>query len=375
MRIGILKETTFEEKRVSLTPDGVFTLIEQGHQVFVEKDAGLQSRCTDLDYQKIGAKIVYNADEVYGRSEFLIKVAPFSEEESKKLQDEQIVMSFLQLAVKRKYLLEQFLNKKITAIAYELIEDSQGNFPILTSMSEIAGQMAVQIAARYLENHNEGVARGVLMGGTSGVAPASVVILGAGTVGKNATSAALGLGAQVIVLDKDVNRLREIQKIFGKRVTAVVMNPSTIRRGVKYADVLIGAILLKGNRVNHVVSEDMVKLMKPGSVIIDVSIDQGGCVETSRPTTISNPTFIFNNVIHYCVPNIPALVPRTSSYGLKNSSLDYIIDIANSGIDEAIQNNPDLTKGVCTLAGNCTNDYLAEIFNVELKRIHYFSKN
>lgn len=373
MRIGILKETQFEEKRVALTPAGVKSLVDHGHQVFIEKDAGLQSRFTNEEYEKVGAKIVYSAEEAINRAELVLKVAPFTEEEAQKLNYEQIVFSFLQL-FKSKRILELFLEKKITAIGFELVEDDDGNLPILSTMSEIAGQMAIQIAARYLEKTFD-ISRGMLLGGIAGVAPAVVVILGAGTVGTNAARAALGLGAQVIIFDKDVNKLKRIENTIGKSITTVVLNPYTIERAVKFADVLIGAVLIKGEKTPHIVTEEMVKTMKPGSVIIDVSIDQGGCVATSRPTMISNPVFVAHNVIHYCVPNIPALVSRTASYGLNNVIIDYVMKIAELGLENALKFNYGLQKGVCTFNGQCTNETLAELFDLEYKKVVLFSKN
>ncbi|MCX8010080.1 MAG: alanine dehydrogenase, partial [Ignavibacteria bacterium] len=368
MRIGILKETHFEEKRVALTPSGVHTLVDQGHQVFLEKDAGLLSHFTNEEYEKVGAKILYSPDEILLRSELIVKVLPLTEDEASKLHEEQIVISFLQLVMGRKNLLNTFLEKKITSIALELIEDKHGHLPVLNVMSEIAGQLAIQIGARLLENTSE-VNRGVLLGGISGVAPAAVVILGAGTVGTNAARAALGLGAQVIVLDNDLEKLQKINDRFGRRLTTVVLSPSTIERGVKFADILIGAVLIKGEKAPHIISEELVKTMKHGAVIIDVSIDQGGCIETSRPTTLSNPTFVLHNVIHYCVPNMPALVSRTASYGLNNAMINYILEIANLGLEHALLSDPGLARGVCSDAGYCTNQSLAELFNVEFKRI------
>lgn len=373
MRIGILKETHFEEKRIALTPAGVKLLVDHGHQVFVEKDAGLQSRFTNEEFEDVGAKIVYSADEAINRSELILKVAPFTEEEALKLNPEQIVFSFLHLFMRRK-ILEIFLEKKVTSIGFELVEDASGNLPILSVMSEIAGQMSIQIAARYLEK-NFDISRGMLLGGIPGVAPAAIVILGAGTVGTNAARTAIGVGAQVIVLDKDLNKLKKLEDTLGKSVTTVVLNPYTIERAVKFADVLIGAVLIKGEKTPHIVTEAMVKSMKPGSVIIDVSIDQGGCVETSRPTTISNPVYIQHNVIHYCVPNIPALVSRTASYGLNNAIIEYVLEIAESGIEEALKSNEGLSRGVCTFAGNCTNEALSELFDLEFKKLFFFSNN
>lgn len=374
MRIGIPKETLYEEKRVALTPAGVDALVRAGHTVYIERGAGLESHFSDEDYIKTGANVVYTADEVFGRAEMIVKVAPLTFEEAQMLQENQILFSFLHLAVGKKNIIELLLSKKITAIGYELIEDEDDRLPILHSMSEIAGQLSIQVAERQLESFSPG-SRGILLGGITGVAPAAVVILGAGVVGITAARAALGRGAQVIVLDKDLNRLRQIDTQFRKKVTTVMANPYTISRGVKFADVLIGAVLIKGVKTPHLVSEEMVKQMKKGAVIVDVSIDQGGCIETSRITTLSDPVYQLHNVIHYCVPNMPAIVARTASYGLNNATIDYILDIAENGLSNALIGDPGLSKGVCTHNNYCCNEALANTFNIEYRRLHVFSTN
>jgi alanine dehydrogenase len=302
-----------------------------------------------------------------------VKVAPLSEQEAEMLQDNQILFSFLHLAVGKRKVLETLLRKKITAIGYELIEQDS-RLPVLHSMSEIAGQLAIQNAERQLETFSKG-GRGILLGGITGVAPAAVVILGAGVVGVTAAAAALGRGAQVIVLDKDLNRLRQIDVNFRKRITTVVANPYTISRGVKFADVFIGAVLIKGEKAPHLVTEEMVKQMKKGAVIVDVSIDQGGCVETSHITTLSDPVYIMHDVIHYCVPNMPALVSRTASYGLNNASLEFIMNIAENGLTNALLSDSGLAKGVCTYNGYCSNESIAKNFNIEFRKLHLFSTN
>lgn len=374
MRIGIPKETLYEEKRVALTPAGVDALVRAGHTVYIETNAGLESHFSDDDYIKIGANIVYNADEVFGRSEMIVKVAPLTFEEAQLLQQNQILFSFLHLAVGKKNIIELLLQKRVTAIGYELIEDDDDRLPILHSMSEIAGQLSIQVAERQLESFSPG-SRGILLGGITGVAPAAVVILGAGVVGVTAARAALGRGAQVIVLDKDLNRLRQIDTQFRKKVTTVMANPYTISRGVKFADVLIGAVLIKGLKAPHLVSEEMVKQMKKGAVIVDVSIDQGGCIETSRITTLSDPVYQLHNIIHYCVPNMPAIVARTASYGLNNATIDYLMDIAENGLSNALIGDTGLAKGVCIHNGYCCNEPLASTFNIEYRRLHIFSTN
>ncbi len=374
MRIGIPRESLYEEKRVSLTPAGVDALVRAGHTVYIETEAGFESHFSDEEYAKIGANIVYSAEEVFGRAEMIVKVAPLTFEEAKMLQENQIIFSFLHLAVAKKNIIEILLNKNVTAIGYELIEDEEGKLPVLHTMSEIAGQLAIQVAERQLESFSSG-SRGILLGGITGVAPAAVVILGAGVAGISAARAALGRGAQVIVLDKDLNRLRQIDTQFRKKVTTVMANSYTISRGVKFADVLIGAVLIKGVKAPHLVSEEMVKQMKKGAVIVDVSIDQGGCVETSRITTLSDPVYQLHNIIHYCVPNMPAVVARTASYGLNNATIDYIMDIADNGLSNALIGDLGLAKGVCTHNNYCCNEPLANTFNIEYRRLHVFSTN
>lgn len=373
MRFSIPKETLYEEKRVALAPAGVDALVRAGHTVYIQSGAGEGSHFSDEEYRKTGAQIVYSAEEAFTRAEVIVKVAPLSEEESEMLQENQTLFSFLHLAVGKKKIIENLIKKKITAIGYELIEDEE-RLPVLHSMSEIAGQLAIQVAERQLESFSRG-GRGILLGGITGVAPAAVVIIGAGVVGVTAARAALGRGAQVIVIDKDLERLRQIDINFRKKVTTVMANPYTISRGVKFADVLIGAVLIKGEKAPHIVTEEMVKTMKKGAVIVDVSIDQGGCVETSHITTLSDPVYMLHDVIHYCVPNMPAIVSRTASYGLNNASLSYIQEIAENGLSNALLGDFGLQKGVCTYNGYCCNESIANTFNVEYRRLHVFSTN
>ncbi len=373
MRIGIPKETLLEEKRIALAPAGVDTLTKAGHTVFIETNAGIESHFTDEDYEKVGAKIVYSAEEIYQRAELVAKISPLTDREADMLQSEQILFSFLHLAVGRKNIINTLIEKKITAVSYELIEKNE-NLPVLQSMSEIAGQLAIQVGEKYLSSDISG-SRGILMGGIVGVAPAAVVILGAGIVGLNAARSALGRGAQVIVLDKDLRRLQRIENLLSQQVTTVVANPYTIARGAKFADLFVGAVQVKGEKSPNLVSEEIVKTMKKGAVIVDVAIDQGGCVETSRPTSISTPIFIKHDVIHYCVPNMPALVCRTATYGLTNASIDYILKIANCGIANAVIGDIGLGRGVCTHKGYCSNETIAETFNLEYRRLHFFSHN
>jgi alanine dehydrogenase len=366
MNIGILKEDPRHERRIALTPAAVQSLVADGNTVYVEKDAGSASHFSNEDYRAVGATIVYTRGEVVGRSEMVLKIISPTEDECNHLVDGQILFSFLHLAVARNRVVELLLRKNICAIGYELIEDDDGNLPVLQEMSEIAGQMSISIASRYLESSN---GRGVVLGGISGVPPATVVIIGAGTVGQAAARIAIGCGAEVIVLDKDLRRLRSIRTHFDNRVSTAMISTYNLNKVLPRADVVIGAVLIKAERAPHVVTEEMVKRMKPGSIIIDVSIDQGGCIETSRPTTLENPTYVMHNVIHYCVPNMPANVARTATYGLTNALLPYVIEIARKGIDRALQENPGLAKGVCTFKGQFTNPVIARRFERETARI------
>jgi len=371
MNIGIPRESVdaqkILERRVALTPAGVKALVDSGHEVFVESMAGEYSGFSDAEYEKMGGRIVFSKEEVYKRAQMIVKVSRPSEAEYSYLCDGHLLFGFLHLAVAPKSFVEILLERKITAIGYEIIELPDGRLPILQAMSEIAGQMAIVIAARYLQNEDGG--RGIVLGGIPGVPPATVVILGAGVVGQNAIRAALGLGAHVVVLDKDVDKLREVEKLFDKRVETAIANVYNIEKAVQFADVLIGAVLIHGALTPKLVTEEMVKKMKPGSVIIDVSIDQGGCIETSRPTTIVNPVFVKHGVIHYCVPNIASNVARTATYALTNVSLPYILEIANSGLEHVLRERPSFAKGVYTYLGYCTNQSIAEIFNLKYKKI------
>ena len=366
MTIGILKEDSTRERRVALTPAGVQALVSAGHLVYVQHEAGLQTLFPDEEYQKAGAVVNYTAQEIINRSEIVLKISPPNEFELSLLNKGQALLSFLHLAVSNKKTIEVLLDRQVTSIAYELVEDGSRDLTVLQIMSEIAGQLSIQLAGHYLQSREGG--RGILLGNIPGVAPASVVILGAGTVGRTAARVALGLGAQVSVLDKELSRLRDLHRVFPVVNTA----PATeynVAKAVKHADVVIGGVLLKGERTPHLVTEMMVRDMKIGSVIIDVSIDQGGCVETSRPTSLDEPVFTRHGVVHYCVPNMTAAVPRTSSVGLTNAVLPFILQLANQGITDALLTCPGLAVGVCTYNGVCTNEAIARIFDLKAKKL------
>ncbi len=373
MNIGILKEDPRRERRIALTPAAVQSLIHGGHVVYVEKDAGNASHFSNEDFQSVGAQVVYTSDEVFGRSEMLLKILSPTEEECDRLIESQILFSFLHLAIAKTRIVETLLRKRICSIGCELIEDGSGNLPILQEMSEIAGLMSIHVGARYLESSSNG--RGVVLGGITGIPPALVVIVGAGTAGQAAARAALGVGAKVIVFDKDLARLRIVGERFNRRVETIITTEYNLTRALKNADVLIGAVLIKGERTPHVITEEMVRHMKAGAIVIDLSIDQGGCVETSRPTSIENPTFMYNNVLHYCVPNMAANVARTAAYGLTNALLPYVSSIATLGIQRAIKTTPGLREGICTYKGFCTKEAIARRFEISPSDIHTLTED
>ena len=363
MNIGIVKASQKNERRVAMTPAGVQSLVSSGGIVYFEKGAGEASHFSDDQYKAVGANVVYSSDEVFGRSEIVLQISPPTEADCQQLSDSQIFFAFLHLPVAKTKVIESLLEKSICSIGYELIEDGNGNLPMLQVMSEIAGQMATQIGARLLESNNNG--RGIVLGGITGIPPASVVILGAGTVGLAAARMALGSGAEVIVLDKDLIRLRALANRFGYHIGTAIANEYNLTKTLQFADVVIGSVLIKGERTPHLITEKMVKKMKPGSIIIDVSIDQGGCVETSRPTTLENPTYVLHDVIHYCVPNIPASVARSATYGLTNALLPYVMDIVEKGLPCALKDSVGLASGVCTYKGVCKNEAIARRFKLE----------
>lgn len=358
MNIGIPKETSIEERRVGLTPVGVFALVNEGHVVYVEKDAGKTCGFTDQEFQQVGAQIVFSGEEVLRRAQLIVKVQPPTDEECQYLEPGKIVFSLLGIGITRASVLKALSQKKVTAIGYEFIEQADGNLPVLTAMSEIAGNLLPQIAGRLLESEYGG--RGITLAGVSGVTPANVVILGAGVVGFNAARAFSALGAQVLVMDKNLDKLRHADLLLNKRVSTTVITPLLVERWSRLADVLIGAVLIPGQRPPSLVTEQMVKNMKPGSIIIDVSIDQGGCVATSRPTTLSSPTFVQHGVIHYCVPNIPASVARTASHALNNSVLPWVLEVANDGLEATLRSLLPLRRGVYLYNGRSTQLGVAE---------------
>ncbi|MCX7919135.1 MAG: alanine dehydrogenase [bacterium] len=362
MIIGIPKEIKENEYRCGMIPAGVEYLVEAGHKVYVQKDAGLASAIPDSEYEKAGAKIVVTAKSIYEKADMIIKVKEPQPAEYPMLQPGQIVFTYFHFASSRE-LTESMLERKIIAVAYETIQLPDGTLPLLTPMSEVAGRLAVVEGAKYLEKPFSG--RGILLGGVPGVAPAEVVIIGGGVVGKSAAKIAAGLGANVTILDINIDRLRYLEDIMPKNVVTLHSNVHNLRTAVKHADILIGAVLIPGARAPVLVTKQMVATMKKGAVIVDVSVDQGGCIETCHPTTHSNPTYIVNGVIHYCVANMPGAVPRTSTFALSNSTIPYALALANKGYKQAMFDDPALLKGLNMMNGKLTIKQVADTFKLE----------
>ncbi|CAM3235917.1 alanine dehydrogenase [Rhodothermus bifroesti] len=367
-RIGIPREVANEERRVALAPSGVATLVANGHEVFVEQGAGVLAHFADAEYMEAGAQIVATPEDLYSRCELIVKVGRPTEDELRLLQENQVLISALHLGSTTPQFLHRLMELGITGIGFEFIRDSDGTLPIVRMMHEIMGSMAVQIAARYLESNEGG--KGVMLGGISGVPPATVVIIGAGVVGEWAARTALGFGAHVVVLDTDLGALRAIEHYLDRRVTTAMASVEYIRKAVRSADVVIGAKMSDGQRAPILVTEDMVAEMQPGSVIVDTMIDQGGCIETSRPTTHSNPIFRKYEVIHYCVPNMPSNAARTATYALNNVLVPYLIDIGESGsIHEALWRNVGLRNGTYVYRRHLTKKSLAAMFGLPYRDI------
>ena len=361
--IGIPKEIKNSEYRVSLVPAGVKVLAKNGHKVLVENNAGLESGFTNEDYRNAGAEILNSAEEVWAKAQMIIKVKEPQACEYKYLREGLILFTYLHLAAEPE-LAQVLIDKKVNAIAYETVQNADGSLPLLTPMSEIAGKMAVQIGASLLEHHHGG--RGILPGGVPGVDPADVVIIGGGAVGLNAAKVAHGMGANVTILNRGLAKLRYISDIFNDNVRTLVANEDNIERCVTNADLVIGAALNAGAKAPKLITENMVKNMRKGSVIVDVAIDQGGIVETiDKTTNHDNPYYEKYGVLHYAVPNIPGAVPRTSTIALTNATLPYALELANKGFEEAVKENDALYLGVNTCDGNVVSEPVAEALEME----------
>ena len=362
MKIGSPRESKEQEFRVGLTPDSVASLIEDGHEVWIEHDAGLGIGCHDQHYESAGAHIAASCERLFAEVELIIKVKEPNREERSRLQAEHTLFTYLHLASDPEQTADLLASGAI-CIAYETVTDDDDNLPLLTPMSEIAGRLAMQEAASHLEKHHGGM--GILLGGATGVEAGHVVIIGGGVVGRNACKIALGLGAKVSILDTSTAQLEQLKTLFEGRVNCVLSTTESLQQYVTTADLVVGAVLVPGEAATKVISADLVRKMKPGAVIADVAIDQGGCCENSRPTTHKDPTFIVDGVVHYCVANIPGAVPRTASKALNNATLPYIRELARSGVKSALMQNPHLRHGLNVYQGKLTRPEVADALGLE----------
>lgn len=366
--IGIPKENSFQENRLAITPDGVNLLVDNGHQVRIETGAGKESRFTDKEFSDAGAKIVYSTDEVF-KADIILKVEPPTIDEIQRMNPGKVLISALQLGNQTPEYLRAINTKKLTALAYEFIEDKVGGMPAVRAMSEIAGSTVMLIAAEYLSNINNG--KGILLGGITGVPPAKVVILGAGTVAEYAARAALGLGVDIQIFDNNIYKLRRLKHTLGQQVFTSTFNNVLLSDAIKQADVLIGAMRIEKGKMQIIISEEMVSTMKSGSVIIDVSIDQGGCIETSEITSHDNPIFTKYGIVHYCVPNIASRVPRTATTAFNNIFVPMLLQTSDEGgIDGMIFNNKWFMRGIYAYNGYVTNEHIANKFMVPYKDLN-----
>jgi alanine dehydrogenase len=356
MIIGVPKEIKDHETRVGLVPGAVTALREAGHEVLVETQAGDGSSLTDREYMQAGAAILQSAAEVWQKSDLIVKVKEPQPSEYAYFRPGLILFTYLHLAPVRE-LTDRLLQAKVNSVAYETIREADGSLPLLTPMSEVAGRMAVQVGAVYLEKPNGG--RGILMGGVPGVAPANVVILGGGTVGLNAAKIALGMGSHVAIIDKNLDRLRHLDDIFGGQIVTLASNAWTIADNVKNADLVVGGVLIPGASAPKLVRRETIATMKRGAVVVDVAIDQGGCFETSHPTTHTDPVYLVDGVLHYCVSNMPAAVPHTSTVALTNATFPYLLELANKGLEAACDAHRALREGVNTYNGYLTHEGVA----------------
>lgn len=366
MVVGVPKEIKEEENRVAVTPIGVAGFLSHGHQILVQKGAGLGSGILDRSYEGAGAQLLESAEEIWQRADLVMKVKEPQPSEFPFLRQGLILFTYLHLAASEE-VTRILCKKKVTAIAYETIQLDDGTLPLLTPMSEIAGRLSLQVGAWCLQAENRG--RGILLGGASGVRPGKVVILGAGTAGSSACLVAAGMGAYVSVMDVIPSKLRYIHDILGGHVTTLMSNRGNIEEEVVDADLVIGSVLIPGAKTPKLLSRKLVKLMKPGAAIVDISIDQGGCAETSRPTTHHHPIYVEEEVVHYCVTNMPAIVPNTSTYALTNATLSYGLEIADKGFPKAFKENPALARGLNTYGGKITHAGVATAFGMSATSI------
>jgi len=361
MIIGVPREIKPNENRVALTPGGAELLIANKHTVIIEKDAGVGSGFSDEMYIRAGAKIIPTAAEVYGQAEMIMKVKEPIAPEYGLIKENQVLFTYFHFAASRE-LTEAMVKAKAICIAYETVMKPDNSLPLLIPMSEVAGRMAPQEGAKYLERTMGG--RGVLLGGVPGTEPANVLVLGGGIVGTNAAKIAAGFGAKVTIMDNNLYRLRYLDDVMAKNVNTVMSTPDNIRRHAQQADLVIGAVLIAGAKAPHLITKDMLSTMKHGAVVVDVSVDQGGCIETCKPTTHENPTYVVDGILHYCVANMPGAVPYTSTVALTNATLPYAIQLANKGWEKACSDNRELYYGVNTVSGTIVYQAVAEAFDM-----------
>ncbi len=359
MRIGVPKEIKSQENRIGLTPDSVKVLTSNGHKVFVENNGGFEAGFDNEQYKRSGAKIVDKAEDIFNDSEIIVKVKEPLSNEIKMIRENQIVFTYLHLAA-GKQLTDSLVKSKSVCIAYETVTDNNGRLPLLAPMSAVAGRMSIQAGAHSLEKHQKG--RGILLGGAPGVEPATVVILGGGVVGENAALIATGMKAKVYVVDKSAKRLDQLKKMFGDTIIPQESAKTDLKKIISECVLLIGGVLIPGAEAPKLVTKDMLKLMKRGSVIVDVAIDQGGCVETSKPTTHANPTYIVDDIVHYCVANMPGGVPRTSTLALNRATLPFLSELADKGYEKALTENKNFLEGLNIYKGQVTYKAVAEVF-------------
>jgi alanine dehydrogenase len=357
VKVGLPKEIKDNEYRVGLTPAGVRALKDAGHRVFVERDAGAGSGFANELYETAGATIIDSADDVWAEGEMIVKVKEPIAPEYPRMREGQLLFTYLHLAPDLE-LTKQLLERKVTGVAYETITDRKGTLPLLTPMSEVAGRMAIQVGAHYLEKMSGG--RGVLLGGVPGVPAAKVVIIGGGVVGTNSAKMAVGMGAHVTIIDNNLDRLRELDDIFLSKISTLASSAYAIHGAIAEADLIVGAVLVPGAAAPKLVTKSMLRDVPDGAVVVDVAVDQGGCIETTHPTTHSNPTFYVEGVLHYCVANMPGAVPRTSTFALTNATLPYALKLANRGFMDAINSDKGLKEGVNTYAGKLTYEAVAQ---------------
>lgn len=369
MNVGVINESCKIENRAGLTPSGVSFLLEKGHTIYVQAGAGLKAGYTNEDYASQGAKIVFTEEEVFGRSDIVLNISPLNQEECKFVKKDQILMGFQHLAVSKKAIIEELLQKNVIILGYEIVQERDEVLPFLENLGEVAGQMCLVISGHLLQTNQGG--RGMIIGGVVSVPPATALIVGSGVLARSATRAMLGAGAHTIVLGHNMDRLRKLEEMTSGRVITLIGTKYNLARMTKIADILIGAVLRPGERAPIMITRDMIKTMRKGSVVIDLAIDQGGCIETSRPTTLEHPTYIEEGIIHYCVPNITSAVSRTSTKVLSNLVVRYLHQIGESGIEDALKANQALARGVYIYRGVIAKQNIAERFGLKSKEIFF----